>query len=98
MSHCQDCCCARSWEALGIDTYTGKSIAEHIQELKAQRDAAVAALQSGVACLDQPVLHSGIDAGAASILRADVKAALTHVRAGIAKATTAAEQRLGSAS
>jgi hypothetical protein len=32
--HCQDCCCARSWAALGITQYTGKSIAEHIQALR----------------------------------------------------------------
>lgn len=36
--HCRDCCCARSWEALGIDSYTGKAIPEHITELRAQRD------------------------------------------------------------
>lgn len=29
-SHCDDCCCARSWKALGITQYTGKSIPEHI--------------------------------------------------------------------
>lgn len=32
--HCRDCCCARSWKALGIDHYTCKSIAEHIGELR----------------------------------------------------------------
>ena len=32
--HCKDCCCARSWEALGITKYTGKSIPEHIEELR----------------------------------------------------------------
>lgn len=32
--HCKDCCCARSWRALGIDTYTGKSIPEHITALR----------------------------------------------------------------
>ena len=34
--HCADCCCARSWKALGISEYTGKSIPEeitHLQEL-----------------------------------------------------------------
>jgi hypothetical protein len=31
--HCYDCCCARSWKALGIDEYTGKSIPEHIEQL-----------------------------------------------------------------
>lgn len=33
-NHCKDCCCAKSWEALGIKEYTGKSIPEHISELK----------------------------------------------------------------
>jgi hypothetical protein len=33
-NHCKDCCCARSWQALGINQYTGKSIPEHIEELK----------------------------------------------------------------
>lgn len=33
--HCKDCCCAKAWNALGITEYTGKSIAEHIAELKA---------------------------------------------------------------
>lgn len=32
--HCKDCCCTRSWKALGITEYTGKSIAEHIEELR----------------------------------------------------------------
>jgi len=33
--HCKDCCCARSWAALGITGYTGKSIPEHIEALRA---------------------------------------------------------------
>ena len=33
-NHCKDCCCAKSWKALGITEYTGKSIPEHIEELK----------------------------------------------------------------
>lgn len=32
--HCKDCCCARSWKALGIDHYTGESIPEHIEALR----------------------------------------------------------------
>lgn len=32
--HCKDCCCARSWESLGITEYTGKSIPEHIKEIR----------------------------------------------------------------
>jgi hypothetical protein len=34
--HCKDCCCARSWRALGVTEYTGKSIPEHIEELRAE--------------------------------------------------------------
>ncbi len=34
--HCKDCCCARSWEALGITSHTGMSIPEHIQQLREQ--------------------------------------------------------------
>lgn len=33
--HCKDCCCARSWRALQITAFTGMSIAEHIEELRA---------------------------------------------------------------
>lgn len=32
--HCKDCCCAQSWKALGITQYTGKSIPEHITDLR----------------------------------------------------------------
>ena len=32
--HCKDCCCARSWKALGVNGYTGKSIPEHIADLQ----------------------------------------------------------------
>lgn len=32
-NHCKDCCCAKSWEALGIKEYTGKSIPEEIKKL-----------------------------------------------------------------
>lgn len=31
VSHCKDCCCARSWDALGITEFTGLSIPEHIR-------------------------------------------------------------------
>jgi hypothetical protein len=33
--HCKDCCCARSWQALGVTDYTGMSIPEHIERLRA---------------------------------------------------------------
>lgn len=32
--HCKDCCCARSWKALGITGYTGKDISEHIERIR----------------------------------------------------------------
>ena len=32
--HCKDCCCARSWTALGFEKYTGLSIPEHIEMLR----------------------------------------------------------------
>ena len=38
-NHCVDCCCARSWTALGVTAYDGKSIPEHITTLLAERDA-----------------------------------------------------------
>ena len=40
--HCKDCCCARSWRALGVTMHTGRSIPEHIDLLRAERDALVA--------------------------------------------------------
>jgi rubrerythrin len=40
-NHCRDCCCAKSWEALGISSYTGKSIPEHITELRKLAEANV---------------------------------------------------------
>lgn len=40
--HCKDCCCARSWEALGITEYTGRSIPEEIERLQAVVEAALA--------------------------------------------------------
>lgn len=33
-AHCKDCCCAQSWKALGVCEYTGKSIPEHIEQLR----------------------------------------------------------------
>ena len=38
-AHCMDCCCAQSWKALGVTTYTGLSIVEHIKQLIAERAA-----------------------------------------------------------
>lgn len=42
--HCKDCCCARSWKALGIESYTGKSIPEEITALKTKLAVAREAL------------------------------------------------------
>jgi hypothetical protein len=36
--HCDDCCCARSWDALGIIQMDGKSIPEHIAALRARME------------------------------------------------------------
>lgn len=33
-NHCKDCCCAKVWKSLDIKEYTGKHIAEHVEELK----------------------------------------------------------------
>lgn len=45
VSHCVDCCCARSWKALGITEYTGKSIPEHIDQLRSALLKAVECIQ-----------------------------------------------------
>lgn len=34
--HCRDCCCARAWNALGIYEFSGASIPEEIDKLKAE--------------------------------------------------------------
>lgn len=48
VDHCKDCCCAQSWKALGITSYTGKSIPEHIRELAEQRKELLEALKEWV--------------------------------------------------
>ena len=53
--HCKDCCCARSWRALGISEYTGKSIPDHISELRAENERLREALY------DQPIDYTGED-------------------------------------
>lgn len=50
-NHCRDCCCARSWKALGITDYTGRAIPEHIEDI-------VQAL-SGMIGLVQLLSHNG---------------------------------------
>lgn len=58
-NHCRDCCCARSWEALGIVSYTGKSIPEHIDELRSALSKAVDSfddLQRVLRLLGRPLL------------------------------------------
>lgn len=47
--HCKDCCCARSWEALGNPPYSGVSIPEHIAQLRqqlAEREAEIEGLKA----------------------------------------------------
>jgi hypothetical protein len=46
--HCKDCCCARSWEALGNPPYSGVSIPQHIEQLKAQLQRAREASMSEI--------------------------------------------------
>jgi hypothetical protein len=48
-NHCKYCCCAQSWNALGVTEYTGKSIIEHIEELRAE----VARLRKGITTMDE---------------------------------------------
>lgn len=38
--HCDDCCCAAAWKALGITEYTGRSIPEEIERLRRVVDVA----------------------------------------------------------
>ena len=45
-NHCVDCCCARSWTALGVSEYDGKSIPEHITILRERIAALEAALDT----------------------------------------------------
>lgn len=52
-NHCIDCCCARSWKALGIYTYTGKSIPEHIAQLK-ERDGHLKYMLERIVNSDNP--------------------------------------------
>jgi hypothetical protein len=40
LSHCNDCCCARTWEALGVSVTDGRDIAEHVTALRAALIAA----------------------------------------------------------
>lgn len=42
--HCEDCCCAQSWKALSVHEFDGKSIPEHISDLKQRAEAAEAKL------------------------------------------------------
>lgn len=48
-NHCIDCCCAKSWEALGKKDYTGKSIPEEIEKLVLESNANyIRGLKAGV--------------------------------------------------
>ena len=37
-NHCIDCCCQRSWEALGLKEYSGKSIPEEIEKIMLENE------------------------------------------------------------
>lgn len=52
-AHCVDCCCARSWKALGITEYTGQGIPEHIIQLKQRIERLEAALKGLLGCWDE---------------------------------------------
>jgi hypothetical protein len=48
-NHCIDCCCQKSWEALGKKDYTGKSIPEEIEKLVLESNANyIRGLKAGV--------------------------------------------------
>lgn len=55
--HCKDCCCAKSWKALGITQYTGKSIPEHIDALRTQLADAVETLKAIARRADSTEVH-----------------------------------------
>ena len=61
--HCEDCCCAQSWAALGITKYTGKSIPEEIEALKERAQKAEARCADQKRILDniQKSVESGPD-------------------------------------
>lgn len=56
-NHCVDCCCARSWKALGIDNYTGKSIPEEITTLRQQLNKAVEIMKTHHHTMDSRVIQ-----------------------------------------
>lgn len=67
----------------------GRTLAESDANLAliAAAPAMLAALQAARACLAQPVQYTGTDAqGATNILRADCKAAVSHIDAALAAA------------
>ncbi len=45
-NHCKDCCCARSWKALGSPKYDARDISEHIASLRAKVGRVELAIQS----------------------------------------------------
>ena len=49
--HCKDCCCARSWKALGDPEYDGRGIEEHITT------AITAAEERGRAMANEDAAH-----------------------------------------
>ncbi len=79
--HCKDCCCARSWRALGItDNTTNLSIPEHIQQLREQLAACSVAQQPLVELLEEA--HHRIGDTAFPSLSARIVNALAKVKEG----------------
>jgi len=86
-NHCVDCCCARSWKALGIVSYTGKSIPEHISELRAENDR----LNMEMVAYRQKLTPKDVEAMTAVI------AALNAEKAGRATAETSVQPKIDQA-
>lgn len=60
--HCKDCCCARSWKALGDPEYDGRGIEEHITTAitAAEERGRQAATARAVGVLDVQVRDDGV--------------------------------------
>ena len=76
---CRDCCCARSWQALGVAEHTGLSIPEHIEGLKVRVEQAEAALAEAQERIKTLVIYGdsasellGREAGKVVTLRAEL--------------------------
>ncbi len=95
VNRCDDCCCAISWKALGISGYTGKSIPEHILELKRQCDELAHVLERYT--FAYPAFRFKPEGAPGSQVRTEQERLMALedlARAAIAKATLSTEQRL----